>query len=165
MWTSPVAPVEQLSLLNSSCPAAPCSHKDRKGKREAEEWEDEQEKQGVVIFRQPRIAASGQRGLDEGYFGVFRRASDKLVLQYWCQCSRLTEDCKSQVTVIYGFANTCYLCFHIIAAYYLCEPAKLRKLVQTCFEVNPEEPTASESSLHICVLVRLGTATVVVWDS
>lgn len=79
-------------------------------------------------------------GVNEAYFGVLSQASDKLLLQYWCHYSRLTADYKSQVTVIYRFTNTCFLCFHIIAAYYLCELAKLRKLVQTWCEVNPEEP-------------------------
>lgn len=52
MWTSPVVPVEQLFLLNSSCSATASSRRDRK--RSAEEWQDE-EQTGEVIFRQLHV--------------------------------------------------------------------------------------------------------------
>lgn len=81
----------------------------------------------------PCIAVRGRRG-------GFRSGGI-----FWCPQLGLRQTAvlmslhpKSQVAVIYRFTNTCCLCTHFIAVYYLCE---LSQLVQTCFKAKPLEKT------------------------
>lgn len=95
--------------------------------------------------------AVSRRGCTEEkrYIGALSQARDKLLLQYWCHCALLTAGCKSRVAVMYRFTNTCHLCSSYGAAVvHLSELNKLRKLVQTCLQVNALKKTYLRAGRH-----------------